>query len=142
MKNLRAFSGSTKTALHASRRFDTLTIPRTSTFHYPGFEAFMLDNPAQVAVGGIEQGPASDAGVLWADVVVSVDGVSVAGKTASQLEDMLSGNEPRKMTIEIERCGKAYDERNYDLLCLSVDFRFDRLRSAAATPTCCAGWKS
>jgi membrane-associated protease RseP (regulator of RpoE activity) len=80
--------------------------PENLNLYYPGFEAFMLDNPAQVAVGGIEQGPASDAGVRWGDVVVSVDGVSVAGRTASQLEDMLSGNEPRKMTIEIERCGK------------------------------------
>jgi len=34
---------------------------------------------------------------------VSVDGVGVAGK---QLEDMLSNKEPRKMTIEVDRCAK------------------------------------
>jgi C-terminal processing protease CtpA/Prc len=58
-------------------------------------------------VSGIEQGPASDAGVRWGDVLVSVDGASVAGKTASELEDMLSSNERRKMTIAIDRCGTA-----------------------------------
>jgi C-terminal processing protease CtpA/Prc len=79
--------------------------PENLSLYYPGFEAFILDAPPQVSVGGIEQGPASDAGVRWGDVLVSVDGVSVAGKTALQLEDMLSSKEPRKMTIEVDRCG-------------------------------------
>ena len=80
--------------------------PENLNLYYPGFEAFILNGPPQVAVGGIEQGPASDAGVRWGDVLVSVDGAGVAGKTASQLEDMLSSKEPRKMTIEVDRCGK------------------------------------
>jgi C-terminal processing protease CtpA/Prc len=79
--------------------------PENLNLYYPGFEAFILDGPPQVSVGGIEQGPASDAGVRWGDVLVSVDGVSVARKTALQLEDMLSSKEPRKMTIEVDRCG-------------------------------------
>ena len=79
--------------------------PQNLNLYYPGFEAFMLDDPPQVSVGGIEGGPASDAGVRWGDILVSIDGVSVVGKTASQLEDMLSSNEPRKMTVEVDRCG-------------------------------------
>jgi C-terminal processing protease CtpA/Prc len=80
--------------------------PENLDLYYPGFEAVILDSPQQVSLGGIEQGPASDAGVRWGDVLVSVDGVSVAGKTVSQLEDMLSSKEPRKMTMEVDRCGK------------------------------------
>jgi S1-C subfamily serine protease len=80
--------------------------PQNLNLYYPGFEVFILNGPAQASVGGIEQGPASDAGVRWGDGLVSVDGVNVAGKTASQLEDMLSSNEPRKITIEVDRCGK------------------------------------
>jgi hypothetical protein len=81
--------------------------PQNLNLYYPGFEAFMLDDPPQVSVGGIEGGPASDAGVRWGDLLVSINGVSVVGKTASQLEDMLSSNEPRKMTIEVDRCGNV-----------------------------------
>jgi C-terminal processing protease CtpA/Prc len=79
--------------------------PQNLNLYYPGFEAFMLDDPPQVSVGGIEGGPAFDAGVRWGDILVSVDGVTVVGKTASQLEDMLSSSGPRKMTVEVDRCG-------------------------------------
>jgi C-terminal processing protease CtpA/Prc len=81
--------------------------PANLNLFYPGFEAFMLNGPQQVAVGGIEQGPASESGVRWGDIIVSIDGVSVRGKSSSQLEDMLSSNERRKMTIAIDRCGTA-----------------------------------
>jgi len=93
--------------LTGEQAFRPTHYPEDLNLYYPGFEAFMLKNPAQVAVGGIEQGPASDAGLRWGDVLVSVNGVSVAGKTASQLEGMLSSNEQRDMTIEIERCGNV-----------------------------------
>lgn len=88
------------------RAFRPTHYPENLSLYYPGFEAFILDGPPQVSVGGIEQGPASVAGVRWGDILVSVDGVSVAGKTALQLEDMLSSERPRKMTIEVDRCGR------------------------------------
>lgn len=86
--------------------FRSTHYPENLNLYYPGFEAFILDGPPQVSVGGIEQGPARNAGVRWGDVIVTIDGVSVAGKTASKLEDMLSSKEPKRMTIEIERCGE------------------------------------
>ena len=89
----------------AGRAFRPTHYPENLNLYYPGFEAFMLDGPEQVAVGGIEGGPASNAGVRWGDILVSIDGVSVRGKTSSQLEDLLSSNERRKMTIAIDRCG-------------------------------------
>lgn len=87
--------------------FQSTHYPENLNLYYPGFEAFILDRPPQVSVGGIEEGPASRAGVRWGDILVSVNGVSVSGKTPSQLEEMLSGNEPRKMAIEVDRCGKT-----------------------------------
>jgi C-terminal processing protease CtpA/Prc len=96
-----------KRRITGQQAFRPTHYPEDLNLYYPGFEAFILDGPTQVSVGGIEQGPASDAGVRWGDVLISVDGVSVAGKTALQLEDMLSSKEAQKMTIEVDRCGSG-----------------------------------
>jgi len=84
--------------------------PENLSLYYPGFEAFTLDSPPQIAVGGVEQGPASEAGVRWGDILVSVDGVSVQGKDRAQLEAMLSSNTPRKISLVVDRCGQ---KRNF-----------------------------
>jgi membrane-associated protease RseP (regulator of RpoE activity) len=47
-----------------SRVFST-HYPRSPELFYGGFEIFMLRNPTQVTVGGIEEGPASKADVHW-----------------------------------------------------------------------------
>src|SRR5215469_11021729 len=43
------------------RAFGPTHYPENLNLYYPGFEVFILDRPPQVSIGGIEQGPASDA---------------------------------------------------------------------------------
>jgi C-terminal processing protease CtpA/Prc len=88
------------------RVFQQTHYPRNFDLYYPGFEAFMLKDPRQVVVGGIETSPASDAGVRYGDIIVSVNGTSVAGKTSSEVEAMLSGVQPSSITLLIERAGE------------------------------------
>lgn len=88
------------------RVFTRYHYPKDPDLFYPGFELFLLRNPVQVAVGGIEDSPASEAGVHWGDVIVSVDGVSVAGKSVSELEKLFSHSKPEVMRLNIDRLGK------------------------------------
>jgi S1-C subfamily serine protease len=53
--------------------------PGGADLFYAGFELFVLRDPSQVMVGGIEESPASKAGVHWGDIVLSVNGLALAG---------------------------------------------------------------
>jgi C-terminal processing protease CtpA/Prc len=79
--------------------------PVQPALFYAGFEIFVLHDPVQVTVGGIEDGPASRAGVHWGDVLLSVNGTSVSGKTPSELESLFSATQPVTMRLEIDRVG-------------------------------------
>jgi C-terminal processing protease CtpA/Prc len=88
------------------RVFQQTHYPTNFDLYYPGFEAFMLKDPQQVVVGGIETSPASDAGVRYGDIIVSVNGTPVAGKSSSEVETMLSSVQPSSITLLIERAGE------------------------------------
>jgi S1-C subfamily serine protease len=79
--------------------------PADSASFYGGFEIFILRDPSQVTVGGIEEGPAAQAGVHWGDVLIAVDGTPIAGKTQTELASVFSAPESRTMHLEIERLG-------------------------------------
>lgn len=93
------------------RAFLATHYPRNPQLFYGGFEMFILRDPAQVTVGGIENGPAARAGVHWGDVVISVNGIPIAGKTATELESLFSAREPAIMHLQIDRLGsqKTFD---------------------------------
>jgi len=96
---------------------DARIVARVFPLHYPtdpelysgGFEVFLLRSPSQVAVGGIEDGPAAQAGVHWGDVIVAVDGVTPDGKSASELATLLSGQESRIVHLKLDRLGSLRD---------------------------------
>jgi predicted metalloprotease with PDZ domain len=79
--------------------------PKNPESFYPGFELFVLRDPAQVAVGGIENGPASRVGVHWGDLVLSVNGIPTAGKTADELERLFSSERQELMHLRTDRLG-------------------------------------
>lgn len=47
--------------------------PANKQLYYPGFEVFTWDGGTQVIVGGIEDGPASRAGIRWGDRIITVN---------------------------------------------------------------------
>jgi len=65
----------------------------------------VLKNPAQVVVLGIEDGPASQAGVHWGDTILSVNGLDPRNKSVTELESLFSSQKPGSMTLKIEREG-------------------------------------
>ena len=77
--------------------------PADKQVYYPGFEVFILDKGNRVMVGGIEDGPASRAGVHWGDLIATINGVDPRGKSAAEIESMLSGTKPAPMTLTIKR---------------------------------------
>jgi len=83
-----------------------LHYPNNPELYYPGFEAFVWQNPPEIAVGGIEQnGPALNAGVHYGDVIVSVNGVNPLDKSIPQLEGLFSSPKPVTMTLVVDRDG-------------------------------------
>ena len=88
----------------ADRVFPT-HFPNDEKLYYPGFEIFVLKNPSQIAVGGIEDGPASRAGVHWGDIIISVNGADPRNKSVAELEALLSSQKGAAMTLTIDRDG-------------------------------------
>lgn len=95
--------------------------PLDSQLFYGGFEIFLLRDPIQLTVGGIENGPAAKAGVHWGDALISVNGRSTSGKTVIQLEALFSSKEPASMHLQVERLGSPK----------SFDFRLERAEEIA-----------
>jgi C-terminal processing protease CtpA/Prc len=77
--------------------------PANEKLYYPGFEVLILKNPSQVVVLGIEDGPASLAGVHWGDTILSVNGIDPRNKSVPELEKIFRSKKPVTMTLRIKR---------------------------------------
>jgi C-terminal processing protease CtpA/Prc len=77
--------------------------PNDEKLYYGGFEVLTLKNPPQVVVLGIEDGPASRAGIHWGDTILSVNGIDPQNKPVAELEKLFSSEKPATMTLKIER---------------------------------------
>jgi C-terminal processing protease CtpA/Prc len=79
--------------------------PKDEGLYYPGFEIFVLKNPSQIAVGGIEDGPASRAGVHWGDFITSVNGTDPRNMSTAELESLFTSQKPVPMRLTVDRDG-------------------------------------
>jgi hypothetical protein len=102
-----------------------LHYPADPALYFGGFEVFVLKEPDEVTVGGIEPGPGSRAGLHWGDAILSVNGMPVAGKVAgksvTELEGLFSSRHPGAMRLQVKRVGrlrkfKLETERASDVL--------------------------
>jgi membrane-associated protease RseP (regulator of RpoE activity) len=69
-----------------------LHYPLNTDLYYGGFEIFIFAHPPQAAVGGLEKGAASRAGIHPGDVMLSVNGVDPTGSFSFR-----SGSTPRRI---------------------------------------------
>lgn len=79
--------------------------PSNLNLYYGGFEVFVWDHDRRFTVGGMENGPAKQAGVRWGDEILAVDGVELRGKSATDVESLLSKSRPSSMQLTVERAG-------------------------------------
>lgn len=79
--------------------------PANLELYYPGFEIFVWKEPQPMTVGGIEDGPAQNAGIHYGDPIISVNGVNPLGKSIAELERLFSSPKPTTMTLVIDRDG-------------------------------------
>jgi hypothetical protein len=79
--------------------------PANPDVYYPGFEVFAWKPPQRPEVGGIEEGPARKAGVHYGDFILSVNRVDPIGKSAPELESLLSSTRPASITLNVDRDG-------------------------------------
>lgn len=86
-----------------AHRVFPLHYPLNTDLYYGGFEIFIFADPPQVAVGGLEQGPASRAGIHQGDVIVSVNGIDPKGKSPEELETLFSSHQPKDITLVVDR---------------------------------------
>jgi C-terminal processing protease CtpA/Prc len=88
----------------ADRVFPT-HYPNNTKLYYPGFEIFILKDPSEITVGGIEEGPASRSGIHWGDVITLVNGTDPRNKSVAELEMLLSNQKAVAMTLTVDRDG-------------------------------------
>lgn len=90
---------------HVVYRLFPVHYPTDSDVYYGGFEVFVLQQRDDVLVGGIEEGPAQDAGLRWGDRILSVEGIDPRRKSSAELEHMFSSQREKSISLRVERGG-------------------------------------
>ena len=88
--------------------------PIDSDLYSAGFAVLVNPDPPLLIVTGVETGPGTRAGIREGDLILSIDGVDPQGKTAPEIESMLSGPAPRVIRLTIRRPGAIEPERKFE----------------------------
>ncbi len=75
-----------------------------------GITITALDNGNGLRIIQVQQnGPAAEAGIRAEDVLIAVDGVSIAGKTMSEVRNLISGSEGARVRLTVLRDGEQLE---------------------------------
>ena len=77
--------------------------PADPAVYYGGFEVVMLQSPAELMVGAMEDGPATHAGVHSGDMILAVNGKEPKGLSAEELEKLFTSATAAKMRLRVRR---------------------------------------
>ena len=105
-------SNATTAEVAAIESFDgSRIVSRVFPLHYPSntdcysgaFELFLLKEPSEVAVGGIEPGPGARAGLHWGDRILEVNGATITGKAPTEVESLFCTQTRQRLDLVVQR---------------------------------------
>jgi len=97
----RTMSGSARLVAHPFPAH----VPLDNDLFHGGFALLIFRDPDQVVATGIENGPASRAGIRQGDLILSVNEMDLTGKTPAELEALFIGDGPQLVELKIDRGG-------------------------------------
>jgi len=92
-------------------------VPLNNDLYHGGFALLILRDPDEVIATGIENGPASRAGVRQGDAILVANETDLTGKTPAEIEALFSSEGPQLVRLKIDRGGAIR----------SVEYRMERV---------------